>query len=418
VRDAAPNDFQLPSPDPIAPRMMHTIECFTDASCFERLRSDWMALERTLSPRTPFTSPYWHEAWWSHLRRNTWDVRDDLAVQTVRNQDGELIAVAPFMLTRRPGFGVLQIAELQALGADPNVTEMRGVICAQKDVGAVLPALREHFKSAYPRATWVTWYNVPWPEEADGHAAPAGIEPQRFIWQRPQPSYVVDMAGTWKAFESGLPKRVRKKMRNCYNQLERAKHALALSIAAGPEDVSHALQRFYDRADQRSQIRHANPFAGEDMRTFFNDFAAQSAARGEIKVFELRVDGAYAASRIGFALGDELYLYHSGNLPEWDKFSIMTTLLAEIFKWAIEHGFKLVNLSTGLDRSKTRWAPRELMHVDAVEIMPGRVNSALYKSYMRLKTMRKPPLKDPVELEPGRFFAKHYSAKADAMDDG
>lgn len=417
VRDAAQNGFQHRSQDLVARQMKYTIECFTDASSFERLRSEWLALERKLTPRSPFTSPYWHETWWSHLRRVTWDVRDDLALHTVRNQQGELVAVAPFMLTRRPGFGVLQIAELQALGADPNVTELRNVICAQEDVGTVMPALREHFKSAYPRATWVTWFNVPWMAEADGHAAPEGIEPQRFIWQRPQPAYVVDMADTWKTFEGGLPKRVRKKMRNCYNQLERAKHAFELSVAAKPEDVSQSLQRFYDRVDLRSQVRHANPFAREDMRTFFNDYASQSAARGEIKVFELRVDGAYAASRIGFALGNELYLYHSGNLPEWDKFSIMTTLLAEIFKWAISNGFKLVNLSTGLDRSKTRWAPRELMLVDAVEIMPGRVKSVLYKGYMRIKTMRKPPLKDPVELEQGRFFVKNYSSKAEALDD-
>lgn len=397
--------------------MMYTIESFTDASSFETLRSDWMALEERLSPRSPFTSPYWHEMWWSHLRRNSWEVRDDLALHTVRDQSGALIAVAPFMLTRRPGFGPLRIAELQALGADPNVTELRSVICAQNDVGAVMPALREHFKAAYPRTTWVTWFNVPWPEEADGHAAPQGIEPQRFIWQRPQPAFVVNMADTWKAFEGGLPKRVRKKMRNCYNQLERAKHTAVLSVAAGPEDVGQALQRFYDRADLRSQVRHANPFASEDMRTFFNDYAAGSAARGEIRVFELRVDDAYVASRIGFALGNELYLYHSGNLPEWDKFSIMTTLLAEIFKWAISNGFNLVNLSTGLDRSKTRWAPRELMMVDAIEVMPGRLNAAVYKGYMRLKSMRKPPLKDPVEIEQGRFFVKHYSTKAEAMDE-
>lgn len=405
------------SQDDIARTMMYSIECFTDASAFESLRSEWTALEGGLSPRSPFTSPYWHETWWAHLRRDRWDVQDALALHTVRDASGRLVAVAPFMLTKRPGRGPLQITEVHALGADPNVTEIRGVVCAQRDTSWIMPALRQQLRSAYPRATWVTWYNVPWTEEVGGHAAPSGIEPQSYIWQRPQPAYIVDMAENWKAFEAALPKRVRKKLRNCYNQLERAKHRIELNIASKPEDVTQSLRRFYDLVDQRSQVRHANPFAREDMRRFFSDYAAGSAQRGEIRIFELRVDGELAAARIGFALGNELYLYHSGNLPAWDKYSIMTTLLAEIFKWAIGNGFKLVNLSTGLDRSKTRWAPRESMLVDAVDIMPGRMNALLYGGYTRIKDMHKPALKEPVELESRTLFVKNYASKTEEPEE-
>ena len=63
------------------------------------------------------------------------------------------------------------------------------------------------------------------------------------------------------------------------------------------------------------------------------------------------------ASRVAFVLGDELYLYFSGYEPEWSRYSVMTTTVAESIKWAIERKMRVVNLSTGTDVSKTRWGP-------------------------------------------------------------
>jgi len=56
-------------------------------------------------------------------------------------------------------------------------------------------------------------------------------------------------------------------------------------------------------------------------------------------------------------VGDALYLYYSGYDPAFGDYSVMTTTVAEAIKYAIEHGFRRVNLSTGSDVSKTRWNP-------------------------------------------------------------
>jgi CelD/BcsL family acetyltransferase involved in cellulose biosynthesis len=60
-------------------------------------------------------------------------------------------------------------------------------------------------------------------------------------------------------------------------------------------------------------------------------------------------------------------MYYSGFDPEWSRFSVMTTTVAEAIKYAIEHGLKTVNLSPGNDVSKTRWGPRELQYTSAYE---------------------------------------------------
>jgi len=64
--------------------------------------------------------------------------------------------------------------------------------------------------------------------------------------------------------------------------------------------------------------------------------------------------GEIRASRIAFALGGELCLYFSGYDPRWRKYGVMTTLMVETIKWAIEQGFVIINLSAGSMAPATR----------------------------------------------------------------
>jgi hypothetical protein len=111
----------------------------------------------------------------------------------------------------------------------------------------------------------------------------------------------------------------------------------------------------------------------------------EMAQRDQLRIFEISINSLTVASRIGFLFGQDLYLYHSGNAVKWDEYSIMTMLLGEIIKWAIEHDCKFLNLSTGTDRSKTRWKPREILFTDGVEIAPGFVSLFLFSSFEFLR---------------------------------
>jgi CelD/BcsL family acetyltransferase involved in cellulose biosynthesis len=66
-----------------------------------------------------------------------------------------------------------------------------------------------------------------------------------------------------------------------------------------------------------------------------------------------------------------LYLYYTGYDPNWRKYSIMTTVVAESIKWAIENRLKAVNLSMGNDVSKTRWGPKEIVFRQGVQVSPN-----------------------------------------------
>jgi hypothetical protein len=90
--------------------------------------------------------------------------------------------------------------------------------------------------------------------------------------------------------------------------------------------------------------------------------------------------------RIGFAVGDSLYLYYSGFDPAWARYSVMTTTVAEAIKYAIARGFKTVNLSPATDISKMRWSPRQLEYQSAYQ-QSTRLRSCLARrAYMKARS--------------------------------
>jgi CelD/BcsL family acetyltransferase involved in cellulose biosynthesis len=84
----------------------------------------------------------------------------------------------------------------------------------------------------------------------------------------------------------------------------------------------------------------------------------------------LIINGQAVATRIAFVQEDTLYTYFSGFDPQYRKYSVATTLLAEILRYAIRNGLAFVNLSTGRDESKLRWRPKEVMYGDLSLISP------------------------------------------------
>jgi CelD/BcsL family acetyltransferase involved in cellulose biosynthesis len=170
------------------------------------------------------------------------------------------------------------------------------------------------------------------------------------------------MAGSWDAFQAALPKKTRKHLRKSQNDLRADNVDYRFRVTTSAEAAPASLRRFYElhagRAALTDVVAHPNVFAEATARAFLDDYCAQMAGDGDLRVFEILVGAEIVATRLGFALGDELYLYFSGYEAAYGRYSIMTTLMAETLKWAHEQGVRLVNLSSGVDRSKTRFRPQ------------------------------------------------------------
>jgi CelD/BcsL family acetyltransferase involved in cellulose biosynthesis len=348
----------------------------------EKIVPEWEELDRQVFPRMPFTSALWNMLWWRHFSADRGMVRDQFYVHVVRSPEGQLLAVAPLMLTHRPGRGIAALRSLQFFGADPNLTELRGIACRAEDQVVVAQALSAHFHNERAHWDWVHWGGVRAETLARLLATGASIKYSRTV-----PDYCLPLTGTWEDFKSKLPRNIKESLRKCYNSLKRDGHVPELKVITNAAEAEGAIHRFFDlhrvRAQATEAVQHADVFQTQTSRDFFLEYCKRMAERDALRVFQLKIKDQVVATRVGFQFDRELYLYYSGHDYTWAKYSVMTTAVAEAIKWAIEQGLSLVNLSTGTDVSKTRWRPEEVTFHEIVQVAPhlrGRISHATYQS--------------------------------------
>jgi CelD/BcsL family acetyltransferase involved in cellulose biosynthesis len=360
--------------------MLH-IERVAGKAAGEQLTTEWEQLEHNLRPRTPFTSPLWNSLWWRHFSADGVWVRDEFFVHTVRNEFDALIAVAPLMLTTRPAFGPLRVRELQLLGADENVTELRGVISRPEHLPEVLVTLSDYFQGIAGRWDWLQWCGIP----VEGPSRELLQRAGKIQWGREVPNYYVPLTGTWEELKSSLSRNMKEALRKCYNSLRRAGHDFTFRVVCEPEMAKAALETFFELHRERARAAglplHPDVFARKAARDFLLEYGQRMAERDQLRVFQLLVGGEVVATRVGFVLGRDLYLYYSGYRVAWAPHSVMTTVVAESIKWAIAQGMAGVDLSTGNDPSKMRWQPTETVFCEGVQSSPRRLRQLAAGAY-------------------------------------
>jgi CelD/BcsL family acetyltransferase involved in cellulose biosynthesis len=320
------------------------------------LEAEWAALHERLGAM-PFSGPAWAVSWWHSLRRDAALTRDSLRLFVVRDERGALVAVAPMMLTERRLAGVSVARTLHFIGADPNITEVRGMLVAPEDEARTVAALYADIEKRreHDRLIWSGLSNAGGAPLASGapgasHALTVSV-------------LIVALPQSWDIFKSALPRNTREALRKCYNSLGRESLTPSLRVHDTLETISPTLDHFFalhaSRAAVEDGVAHRDCFDTVEARDFLRALVTRLAPSGIVRMFALEVDGSVVAMRLAFLYGGGIYLYYAGYDPTWGKFSVMTTLVAEVLKHAIELGLPFANLSTGVDRSKMRWRPAE-----------------------------------------------------------
>ena len=332
------------------------VEEHASAGAFAELESEWRALEA--HAETPFATWDWSVAWWDQLREEKLGVTDSLSLRTMRTPEGQLVAVAPMLISRRPSVGPIRIRQLQFFGADPNITEQRGLLSLPQWRAEAYRALQSH--ALRHAQSWDSMLLSGVPADLELSAASGSSE---FAWLAQTADYVLDLPDSWAAFRTGLPRNIKESLRKCYNAPKRDGLELRLLVAESVEAVQPALRNFFRlhaaRAQLTDTVHHYDIFSTPEAQSFLADVCRRFAARGALRIFQLLAGDRVVAVRIGFVAGDTLYLYYSGYDSAFSQYSVMTTTVAEAIQYAIAHGFARVNLSTGSDVSKLRWGPTE-----------------------------------------------------------
>lgn len=367
------------------------VEVLTSSAELEQLAPEWRALEAVAGLQLPFFTSDWAIAWWQHLHENRWTTSDRLLTCAVRDDDRDLIGVAPFMITERPRSGPLRLRCLQLMGADPNITELGTVLSRPGRESSVYAALAERLWALSGEWDWLRWSGVPVDALDTGPLDRLGA-----TWRDELGDWVLELAPTWEEFKSNLSRNIKESLRKCANAPKRDGLSFDFAVATRPDDVAASLERFFvlhaARAAAEGTIVHRNAFDDDRSRGFLRDVCARFAERGIAHCFDLKLGGETIATRIGFRLGDSMYLYYSGYDGHYARYSAMTTCLAEAIRWSIAAGLKHVNLSTGTDVSKTRWGPTEVRFREALVVAPAARSRAARSLYTWTRARRDTPL--------------------------
>lgn len=335
----------------------------------ETIAPRWEALSLRARMKQPFTSPRWLLPWWSTFSQSRALLSDTLRCYTFSTSDGELVGIAPMMVTSRPAHGPVRLRQLQVLGADPNITEVNPVLADPAHEADVYRALLRRLDADGGWDWAIFWV-------ASGSGGEEALNQQPYLtWSGERPAFLLSPGESWDTFRASRARNIKESVRKCYNSLARAGHTFTLHVrTAGPE-LRLALERFFslhrERATLSGTVTHNDWFSTPLARAFLSDTVERFAEAGQVRLFELEVAGDVIASRLAFVLGDALYLYYSGYRLAWSKFSVMTTTTTEAIRYAIREGLTTVNLSYGRDVSKTRWSPDELMWRGATLVAPS-----------------------------------------------
>jgi CelD/BcsL family acetyltransferase involved in cellulose biosynthesis len=337
-------------------------EIVVDVEGIRALTPDYLHLYQVTENTLPYATQEWHLAWCEHLlSRNPHSSQQPLFC-VLRNGDGTCVAIVPLILTRRR-LGPLKVAALALVGADPSLTELRNPLIEPGYERATVRAVHERL-AMMPGWDWIQWNGV---SAGLAEALALEVAPQ---WYQTLDDYVLDLPSAWPELVATLGRNMRKSLRRGYKLLERDEHAFEFVVARDCVEVRWALVRFLElhtlRANMPSGPVHADRFGNRSLRAFLYEVCERLAARDAVRVFQLRIADAVVASRIGFVIGDSLYLYHSGFDPAWGRYSVMTTMMAEALRYAIASGLRTVNLSLVGEQSKLRWRPRRVDFYSAI----------------------------------------------------
>ena len=161
----------------------------------------------------------------------------------------------------------------------------------------------------------------------------------------------LDLPGDWETYLSSLSTTRRQAIRRKERTLRRD-HVVSVTDYA-PDRLNEGWDRL--RALHEQRWGDAGAFADRRLDELLRRFASDLAARGELWLNTLDVDGEPVAAWYGFAWRETVYFYQGGRDPRWNAHSVGSVLMGLMIRRAIERGFRRMDFLRGQEPYKLTW---------------------------------------------------------------
>ncbi len=276
---------------------------YTDATIFETLAPEWDDL-LARSVNAPFFMRHiYQRIWWQ------WLGNDDLVVITVRNEDGELVGLAPL-------YGSTNAAgqrELSFVGC-VDISDYLDLLVDRDYVGAVHQALLDCL-AGNDSPPWDKLYLCSLSHDSVTHTRLAEAAQDRgwqITVQQQDVCPVITLPDSWDDYLAGLDKKQRHEIRRKMGKIEREAETRWYAVEA-EAGLAEAMERFIQLHQKSAQAKE--DFWSDELIRFFKSVAIEIARAGWLKLFFIEVNGVEAAAMLCFDYNNEFLLYNSGYDP-------------------------------------------------------------------------------------------------------
>lgn len=404
---------------PVLPARMHGkapwnigIEIFSDLAS---VVDDWKEFEKS-ADCTPFQTVGWLTNWQRHIGSG----RGTLPVVAIgRDKSGEILFILPLALETRKG-----VRQLTWWGVD----------LGDYNAPLLAPAFANHPASEDFVSIWrfvvallqrdkrfrFDVADLPkMPEMVGAQKNPflrLGVTPNR------SGAYIATLGTNWdEYFISMRSASTRKTLRRKQKQLE-AHGSLAFSQGLGPEASAQTLDVLIEQKSCAfARMGVENIFQRRGYPAFYRAVITDPETRDIVNVSRLDVGTTTAATTIALAFRQRFYLilssYHAGELA---RSGPGRTLLHELLRHSIEHGFRQFDFTIGDEPYKLDWADTKLVLHDhlAGHTAPGwLVASAIMLIRRSIRFIKSQPLLWQIAVKVRSFISgRKQAAKGPAED--
>lgn len=313
------------------------VEIVTEPTRLGALEPAWSELADVVGA-PPFARPSWCLPWWDVLGRGRLSV---IAV----HQGGELVALAPFHVRRRPLVGSVRFLG-HGLGAVSSPLVAPG--CPDAAARLWEAALTGHNVVEL----------VEFDERASAAVAPlvAGRRGWRTKIERRDVCPVVRFGTSFDAFMASRSGDLRRILRRASTRLDSRGLATSMEVATDPAGVNRLLPAVLTVTDAAERAKPRQHLLAGRAGRFTRALLEHTARAGDLALFVGSVGGEPAAYALTLRDRDGIAMWLNRHDPRFAEFAPGHLLLREMARHACAHGLGHLDLLIGDFRYKRLWA--------------------------------------------------------------
>ena len=318
---------------------------------FERLADKWQSLQSHSDQRNVFLTYEWLRGWWEFAGDGK-----QLYLLTVEDDDGEMVGLAPFMITQKRLFGVTSIRQVTFLGTGAASSDHLDILSRSGQEGKVAKAICAYLRQHH--AEWDGLHLTDLPQESITLDILRREFANDYMWIEEEGAtcpYLPIIIDSWESYLENKSKRARRSIRYNLRRFENKLNGRFVLCETEPQ-VKRSLQRLFELNTARwNEKGKHSAFAEEAFQSFHQKIGQLFLSKGWLDLAYLEIENQIAAVMYSYKYGNKIFFYNTAFDAKWSKYSLGSVLMVYCLQRAFAEGIEEYDFLRGTHSYKYEW---------------------------------------------------------------